>query len=279
MKFGVNAFLWTAQFGEEHLPLMERVKSWGYDGIELFIADPAAFPAQTIYQGLVRNGLGLTVVTVAGPETNPISADAAVRAKAVTHFEDCIKRVADAGGEMLCGPVYAPLGVFTGTRRTEEEWKRGVEFFQKLGPALETNRVTLAVEPLNRFETYFLNTAADAVRLCMEVDHSRVGILFDTFHANIEEKSVPDAYRRIGPFLKHVHTCENDRGTPGTGHVDWTGVFQALDDIDYDGWLTIESFGAAIVEIAAAARIWRDLEKDGDTLAIEGLKFLKSNFG
>ena len=278
MKFGVNAFLWTAQFSEVHLPVMERVKSWGYDGIELFVADPAAFPVQTVYQGLMRNGLGLTVVTVAGPETNPISPDASVRARALRHFEDCIKVVADSGGEMLCGPVYAPLGVFTGTRRTTDEWKRGVEFFQKLGPTLLSNRVTLAIEPLNRFETYFLNTAADAVKLCVEVDHPRVGILFDTFHANIEEKSVPDAYRMLGPFLKHVHTCENDRGTPGTGHVDWTGVFQALADIEYDGWLTIESFGAAIVEIAAAARIWRDLEKDGDTLAIEGLKFLKSNF-
>lgn len=278
MKFGINAFLWTVQFNETHLPLMEKVKSWGFDGIELFIADPKEFAVQPIYNGLVRHGLGLTVVTVAGPATNPISPDAAVRANAVRHFQDCIAKVAEAGGEILCGPVYAPLGEFTGVPRTQDEWKRAVDFFQQLGPTLESNRVTLAVEPLNRFETYFLNTAADALKLCVEVDHPRVGILYDTFHSNIEEKSVPDAYRMLGPFLKHVHTCENDRGTPGSGHVDWTGVFQALHDIDYDGWLTIESFGAALPEIAAAARIWRNLEKDSDTLAIDGLKFLKSNF-
>ncbi len=118
-----------------------------------------------------------------------------------------------------------------------------MECYQSLGDTLAKNDVTIAIEPLNRFETYFLNTAEDAAALCDAVSDPRVGILFDTFHANIEEKNVPNAYRRLGRHLKHVHTCENDRGTPGTGHVDWTGVFSALHDLKYDGWLTIESFG------------------------------------
>ena len=111
------------------------------------------------------------------------------------------------------------------------------------GPVLERYGVTLAIEPLNRFETYFLNTAADAAALCDQIGHPNVGILFDTFHANIEEKSIGQAYRTVGRHLKHVHTCENDRGTPGSGHVEWKEVFEALRDMRYDGWLTIESFG------------------------------------
>jgi D-psicose/D-tagatose/L-ribulose 3-epimerase len=137
--------------------------------------------------------------------------------------------------------------------------------------------VTIAIEPLNRFETYFLNTAADSVRLCDEINHPHVGILFDTFHANIEEKDIGQAYRTVGRHLKHVHTCENDRGTPGSGHVEWPAVFAALRDIQYDGWLTIESFGFAIGEISAAAAIWRDLASSPDVIAWDGLKFLKQN--
>ena len=152
-----------------------------------------------------------------------------------------------------------------------------MEFFQELSPALDQYRITLALEPLNRFETYFLNTAADAVAFCDAIHHPRVGLLYDTFHANIEEKSIPEGYRTAGAHLKHVHACENDRGTPGTGHVDWKGVFQALHDVGYNGWITIESFGSALKEISAAARIWRDLEKDMDTLAANGVGFLRSN--
>jgi D-psicose/D-tagatose/L-ribulose 3-epimerase len=151
-----------------------------------------------------------------------------------------------------------------------------VESYQLLGPALAAHDMTLAIEPLNRFETFFLNTAADAVRLCDEVNHPNVGILFDTFHANIEEKDVAAGYRTVARHLKHVHTCENDRGIPGSGHVDWKAVFQALRDIGYDGWLTIESFGFAIEGLTAAAAIWRDLAPTPDSIAFDGVKFLKS---
>jgi D-psicose/D-tagatose/L-ribulose 3-epimerase len=276
MRFGVNAFLWTANFTAADLPLLEKAASWGYDGIELFISDPASFAIRDIRQGIEENGLGLTVCAVASPETNPISPDPAIRARALLYFQDSIRAVADAGGEILGGPVYAPLGVFTGRRRESEEWRRAVEFLAELGPTLVENRITLAVEPLNRFETYFLNTQADAVALVEQVNHPRIGILFDTFHANIEEKSIAAALRQAGPWVKHLHANENDRGTPGSGHVDWDGLFEAIRAIGYRGWMTIESFGSAIPEIAGAARIWRDLERDSETLAVDGLQFLRS---
>ena len=152
-----------------------------------------------------------------------------------------------------------------------------MECYQSLGPVLARHGVTIAIEPLNRFETYFLNTAADAVALCDQINHPNVGILFDTFHANIEEKNIGQAYRTVGRHLKHVHTCENDRGIPGSGHVEWQEVFQALRDIRYDGWLTIESFGFSLGELSAAASIWRDIAPTPESIAFEGVKFLKQN--
>jgi len=278
MRFGINTFLWTTEFAPHQAKMLDQIKAMGFDGAEIALFDPARFDAPGIRRVFAGAGLGLTVISVMTKDKNPASDDAAVRQRATDHLRAAIENVAEAGGEVLAGPLYAPLGDLPGRRRTTDEWKHAVDVFQSLGPVLDQHGVTLALEPLNRFETYFLNTAADAAEFCRQVDHARVGILFDTFHANIEEKSIADGYRKVGQYLKHVHTCENDRGTPGTGHVDWTGVFQALHDTGYDGWLTIESFGSAIQEIAAAACIWRDLEKDSETLSADGLKFLKTQF-
>jgi D-psicose/D-tagatose/L-ribulose 3-epimerase len=134
--------------------------------------------------------------------------------------------------------------------------------------------VTLAIEPLNRFETYFLNTAADASALCAQIDHPRIGVLLDTFHTNIEEKDVAAAFHSLGGQLKHVQACENDRGIPGTGHVDFGGIFRSLADMGYDAWITIESLGSWS-ELASAAAIWRDLAPSPEAIAFEGLRYLK----
>jgi D-psicose/D-tagatose/L-ribulose 3-epimerase len=178
---------------------------------------------------------------------------------------------------LLAGPLYSPVGYLSGVRRTTDEWKRAVAGYQEIGPVLVQHGFHIALEPLNRFETYFLNTTADGFQLCKEIGHTHAGLLWDTFHANIEEKDIAAALRLGGPFLKHVHTCENDRGTPGSGHVDWKGVFAALRDLQYDGWLTIESFGFALGDIAAAASIWRDLAPTPDEIAWKGIEFLKAS--
>ena len=204
-----------------------------------------------------------------------ISEDPYIRRKALTFLREGIELAGKIGARIFTGPFYAPVGYLAGRRRTTEEWKLAVEGLQSLGDTLSICDVTLAIEPLNRFETYFLNTAADAVALCDEVNHPRIGILLDTFHGNIEEKDPGQAFRAAGKYLKHVHACENDRGIPGTGHVEWSSVFGALRDIRYDGWLVIESFGFAIKEIAAAACIWRDLAPTPEAIAFEGVKFLR----
>jgi D-psicose/D-tagatose/L-ribulose 3-epimerase len=279
MKFGVHSFIWTANFSPADFGLLPRIKEHGFDGVELPLFEPVGYPAAEVRRALADHGLECTFSVVI-PEGMSILADeAAVRAKTRDYLAACIRTIAEAGGKLLVGPVYSPVGYMSGSRRTEAEWKRAVDCYQSLVPVLESCDVTMAIEPLNRFETYFVNTAADLARLCDEVGSPRVGMLIDTFHANIEEKSVAGAYRTAGRHLKHVHTCENDRGTPGTGHVPWMEVFAALRELRYDGWLTIESFGFSLGGISAAASIWRDLAPSPDDIAFEGVKFLKEHMG
>lgn len=277
MKFGVNTFIWSAGFDRSNLPLLPRIKSWGFDGVEVPLFRPKEFPAALIRDGVQANGLECTVCSVLVDGMNLISDDADVRKKTRTHLQDAIKAAAEAGAKLIAGPLYSPVGYLPGRRRTADEWRWAVEGHQSLGETLARYGVTIAIEPLNRFETYFLNTAADAAALAAEINHPNIGILFDTFHANIEEKDIGAGYRTVGKHLKHVHTCENDRGIPGSGHVEWTSVFQALRDLRYDGWLTIESFGFALPDLSAAAAIWRDIETTPESIAIEGVKFLRQH--
>ena len=279
MKFGVNTFIWSEAFDRSNLPLLPKVKAWGFDGVEVPLFRPAEFAAGDIRKGVEANGLECTVCSVLLPGLSLISDDAAVRTKTHAHMQETVKAAADAGAKVLAGPLYSPVGYLPGRRRTGDEWKWAVEGYQSLGETLTRHDVTVAIEPLNRFETFFLNTARDAAALAAEINNPRVGILFDTFHANIEEKDIAAGYRIVGKQLKHVHACENDRGIPGSGHVEWPSVFQALRDVKYDGWLTIESFGFALPNLSAAAAIWRDIESTPESIAVEGVKFLKRNVG
>lgn len=275
MKFGVNTFIWTASFDRSNLPLLPQLKAGGFDGVEVPMFRPAEFATADIAKGLAENGLECTICSVLTGGLSIISEDAAVRRQSRVHMEECVKTAAEVGAKIIAGPLYSPVGYLPGRRRTADEWKWAVDCYQSLGPVLTQYGVTIAIEPLNRFETYFLNTAQDAALLCDQIGHPNVGVLFDTFHANIEEKDIAQGYRTVAKHLKHVHTCENDRGIPGTGHVEWKSVFQALRDIHYDGWLTIESFGFALGELSAAASIWRDIAPTPESIAYEGVKFLR----
>ena len=275
MKYGVHSFIWSADFSPAEAALLPRLKKAGFDGVEVPLFQPAKYPAGEIRRLFEQNGLESTFTVVMVDDLSTISGDAGVRARTRQYLADCIRTIAECGGNLMVGPLYSPVGYLPGRRRTADEWKAAVETFQALGPVAREHGVTLAIEPLNRFETYFLNTVDDGVRLCDEVGDGNVGLLVDTFHANIEEKSIAGAYRKAAKHLKHVHTCENDRGAPGSGHVEWSEVLAALREIGYDGWLTIESFGFALGGISAAASIWRDLAPTPDTIAMDGVKFLK----
>ena len=276
MKFGVNTYIWSADFTPAHLDLLPRLKAGGFDGVEIPIFRPATFEAAAIRRGAEAAGLERTAVASLLPELSLISDDADVRKRTVEHIGSAIKAAAELGSRLFAGPLYAPVGYLPGRRRTDDEWKRAIEGYRQIGETLEAYDVSLGIEPLNRFETYFLNTAADGAALCDAVNHPRVGLLFDTFHANIEEKHVGAAIRTAGRHIKHFHACENDRGTPGNGHVAWDEVFPALREIGYDGWLTIESFGFALGDLSAAAAIWRDIEASPEDIAFDGVTFLRS---
>jgi D-psicose/D-tagatose/L-ribulose 3-epimerase len=278
MKFGVNTFIWSAQYDQSVAALLPLIKERGFDGVEVPLFHPAQFPAAEVRRAVEANGLECTICSILVRGLSLIDEDAGVRRTTHLHLIETIKAAADAGATLIAGPLYCPVGYLPGRRRTPGEWEWAVEGYQALTATLAENGVTLAIEPLNRFETFFLNTAGDAAALCDRVGHPNVGVLFDTFHANIEEKNIAAGYRTVGRHLKHVHTCENDRGIPGSGHVEWPEVFQALRDLDYDGWLTIESFGFALGELSAAASIWRDIESSPESIAFNGVEFLKRNF-
>jgi D-psicose/D-tagatose/L-ribulose 3-epimerase len=275
MKYGVNTFIWSEEFGPATLELLPRIKEAGFDGVQVPLFRPAEFPAAEVRKGFAENDLECSVCAIFLDGQSLISEDASMRKVARQHIQDTIAVAAEAGANFVGGPLYCPVGYLPGRRRTEDEWKWAIEGYQSAGPALAANGMTLGIEPLNRFETYFLNTAADAAALCDAVGNPSIGVLFDTFHGNIEEKDLGDAFRTMGRHLKHVHSCENDRGIPGSGHVQWDRMFPALRDIGYDGWLTIESFGF-VGKLSAAVCIWRDIEKSPESIAFEGIGVLKS---
>lgn len=279
MRLGVNTLIWTAQFGLEHLPLFETIQQHGFDGVEVAGFHFRDFPAREVKATAGALGLDLILCSALTGTLSLASEDAAVRQTTCDFLRIACDTAVAIGTDTLVGPFCTPVGYLPGRRRNAGEWQRVVEGLQSVMPHFEQAGVKMAIEPLNRFETYFLNTTADAVRLCEEVGSPNVGILFDTFHAHIEEKSTRDALVAAGKRLFHVHTCENDRGAPGSGQVHWQGVKEGLAAASYEGWCVIESFGFSIKEIAAAACIWRDLAPSPDEIAWEGAKFLRRLLG
>ena len=275
MKFGMNLLLWTAETTEAHFPLLQRLKEYGFDGVELPLFGP---PQPGVRAELDNLGLGRTAVCVCPAEANPIDPDAAVRRAAVDFLKQRVDWCAELGVEILCGPIHSALGLLKGRGRTPEEWGWCVEVLREASEHAGQAGVKLSVEPLNRFEVYFLNTNADANRLVEEVGHPALGYLYDSFHSNIEER---DIYRSLvdnARGINHIHISENHRGTPGTGHIHWDATFRAIKDSGYDGWLTIEAFGRALPELAAATCIWRDLFDSEEDVARDGLRFMKNGW-
>lgn len=279
MKIGCDLMLWTGCFTRKGIPLIDKVARLGFDGVEFPMFDPKAVDVPATRKALEANGLGSTVCTVI-VTGSLISPDAKERQAAIDHVVRVLEVSKAIGSDCVAGPLYSPVGKLVGRGRNAAEWKHAVASLRKIADAAEVLDITVGIEPLNRFETYFLNTCEDAVKLCREVGSTHVGVHYDTFHANIEEKDPTAALKKVGAkHLMHVHACENDRGIPGTGHVPWEGFFKTLKQLKYNRWMTIESFVPAIKELAAAAAIWRPLAKDGDDLARRGLKFLRANVG
>jgi D-psicose/D-tagatose/L-ribulose 3-epimerase len=278
MKTGMNLLLWTTHVTAEHFPLFARLKQTGYDGVELPLFEGDAAHYKVIRKELDNHGLGCTTVTVASPEANPISPDITMRKAAVERLKWAIEMTAILGGENLCGPYHSPLGVFSGIGPTAGEKKHAADVLRQAAEEAQKAKVMLAIEYLNRFECYFLTTAADAKALVQAVNHPHFRMMYDTFHANIEEKHAGPVIAGIAGSFIHVHISENDRGTPGTGHIAWDETFKALRQARYDGWLVIEAFGRALPALAAATKVWRDLFPSPDEVYTQGLRFMKEKW-
>jgi D-psicose/D-tagatose/L-ribulose 3-epimerase len=275
MKYGMNLLLWTGSVTAEHFPLLGKLKAAGFDGVEIpvFGGDPADY--KPLRAELDKLGLKCTTVTILTTETNAVSPDVAVRKKAGDWLKQVVEINYVLGSETVCGPYHSALGVFSGTGPTADEKKRAADVLRQAAEAAKQANLMLAIEYLNRFECYFLNTAVQAVELVGLVNHPNFRTMYDSFHAHIEEKDPAAAIRKVAPVLAHVHISENDRGTPGTGQVNWDATFNTLREIKYDGWMVIEAFGRALPDLAAATRIWRDLFPSAEEVYTKGLAFMK----
>ncbi|MEI8090211.1 MAG: sugar phosphate isomerase/epimerase [Opitutaceae bacterium] len=278
IALGINSWVWTSPMSDASAELIYRAKAMGFDAFEVAVEDPAHFAADgAVTRALRETGLKPIVCGAFGPTRDLTHEDERFRRESITYIRGALALAQAWGSTVLAGPVYSAVGKRRQLPDAQRkiEWQRAVVGLREAGKIAADAGVTLAIEPLNRFETDLVNTSAQAVRLVDEVGSMAVKIHLDTFHMHIEEKSLLEAIRLAGPRLAHVHGCENDRGAPGTGLVAWGQVAQGLREIGYSGSVVIESFTPECQAIADAAAIWRPLAATQDALASEGLKFLR----
>jgi len=274
---GANSWIWVSPPTDERLAaLAPRIKAWGFDLIELPVESPGDWdPARTA--DLLGNlGLGASICAAMGPGRDFVSTDAATVSSTQDYLRYCIDAVSALGGNVVVGPLYAPVGRTGHLADRAGDIRRLVQNLRPVAEYAGEHDVRLGVEPRNRFETRLINTAEQAIDVVDQVDSPACGILLDTFHMNIEEKSPPDAIRAVGPRLVHFHACGTDRGAPGSDHTDWNAIAGALRDTQYDGAMVIESFTSENEAIATAASIWRPLAAEQDDIAVHGLNFLRA---
>jgi D-psicose/D-tagatose/L-ribulose 3-epimerase len=277
MKFGASTFIWVSPFSNQTLDLIDKVKNIGFDYLEICIEDPETIDVKAIRNHLNETGLEALVCGAFGPNRDISSEDAATRIQGVEYIKTCIDIAAELGSPLVSGPMYSATGK---TRlqtpdEKKQQWAWAAENMKIVADYAAEKDIKLAVEILNRFETDFMNTVEQGLDFLELVDRDNVGFLLDTFHMNLEEKDIAEAIKLAGSKIFNFHSCENDRGTPGTGHIPWNEVFQALNEISYDGPVVIESFTTEIKEIARAVSQWRPLAPSQDSLGEEGLQFLK----
>jgi D-psicose/D-tagatose/L-ribulose 3-epimerase len=278
---GITTWVWTAPLSDDQFPAIARhVADLGFDLIEVPVERTTDL-AYTDAASIIRDaGLDASVCAVMSPDRDLIHSDEVVRSNGVAYVRHCIDAAQTLGARNVIGPLYSAVGRVW--QPTPDERTREVELLvrqlRSLADYAGDRGVVLCIEPLNRFETSFLNLAEQAIDVVDRVDHPACGLLLDTFHMNIEERSLGDAIRAAGPRLRHLHACENDRGTPGKGHVPWQEVADACRAIRYDGPVVIETFNDRVKTLARAVAIWRPLAPSPEYLAREGLRHLRALF-
>ncbi|NIJ51264.1 sugar phosphate isomerase/epimerase family protein [Dyadobacter arcticus] len=272
MKYSMNLLLWGTEIDDSLFPTLELIKEIGFDGVEVPIFNTNPEHWFNFRAKLDSLGLACETDTICGPDQNLISRNPTVRRHTIQHLKSALDCSLVLGATKLMGPFHSALGVFTGMAATEEEWQWGIEGIREVADYAESIDITLGLEYLNRFELYLTSCTDELIRFVNEVNHPNCKIMFDTFHANIEEKNIGDAIRKAANQISFIQLSENDRSTPGKGNVDWEGVFKAIKDIKYDGWLSIEAFSPKL----PVANIWRKMFDSEEQLMRDGLGFIKA---
>jgi D-psicose/D-tagatose/L-ribulose 3-epimerase len=277
MRFGINSFLFTSPFTNASTKLFKQFKKWGFDSVELAIEDPAHIDPAHVKAELDKAGLVCGSVCAAMGPGRDFRGTAEEQKTAMTYCTALIDQMVVLGCPTLMGPVYSVVGLIGSHDEAtkKEHFALVVKNLKVLGKYAQKRGVQITVEPLNRFETDFLNTVDQSLKLLKAVNNPAVRLHLDTFHMNIEEKDSAEAILKAGKYLGHFHACGCDRGTPGNDHIDWKSIAKALKAIKYDGDVVIESFTTDVKVIARAAAIWRKMEPTKNEIAVKGLKFLK----
>lgn len=279
MKVGFNMLVCASLVTKEHLSQLKTIKKAGADGVEIPVMEGDVAHYKKL--GKMLDDLGLertSSMAIIDPSQDPLSADKKCRQGAVDYMRRVIANTEALGGTVMCGPMFQVIGQFSGSGPTEVEKTRAADLLRKVAGDAKEAGVLLALEPLNRFEAHLVNTVAAGADLVNRVHKPNVGLLYDTFHANIEEKDPIGALLRHKAAIKHFHASANDRGTPGQDHIDWKGTFAALHEIKYDGWIVVEAFGDALPGLAAATRIWRKMFKSQEQLAKDSIAFVRKQW-
>lgn len=273
-KIGFNLLAWSAVVSEKSWPIVDRLKEIGYDGIECFIGSPEISDYQRLGQHVKSLDMELTCVFILGKEENLISPSSTVRAKGLDRIKWAIDRANDMDAKLICGPFHSAFATFAQHAPEEREYGWSSEILHAAGEYAAQADIILAIEAVNRYETYLCNTMGQLALLVNKADHPNIKAMFDTHHANIEEKKIKEAIHTIAPILAHVHISENDRGTPGEGHVPWEETFSTLAEINYKNWLVIEGFTRNDPDFANSINVWREYSKPWE-MAEKGLRFIR----
>jgi len=277
MRIGINTFLFTSPFTTESTRLFKTFKKWGFDAVEIPVEDPSHIDPVVVRQELDKLGLTCSSVCACMGPGRDLRGTPDEQKTALDYCKTLIDQMLVLGCPSLIGPVYSVVGKADAVEpaRQKAEWALVVGNIKELAKYAEQKGVQICIEPLNRFETDFLNTCDQGLRLLKAVGSKAVKLHLDTFHMNIEEKNQAAAIRKAGRALAHFHACGCDRGTPGNDHIDWKPIAKALKDIRYNGPVVIESFTTDVKVIARAAAIWRRIEPTRDEIATKGIKFLR----
>lgn len=277
VKIGMNMLLWGIETTPDKIPVFEGLAEAGFDGVEIPLVGQS--PGQLRQMASACDSLGLerTASAFVGLEANPISPEPAIRAAAVENLKRAVDDATVIDAKIIIGGLYQAHKYFTGRAATEDEWNWSAECLHAVGEYAAQSGVRLGLEFLNRFEAFLVTNSADCKRMVEQVGLDNVGVHYDTHHANIEDPLPAVALANIRDELNHVHLSESHRGALGTGQVDWAVNFSALKDIDYSGWLVIESFGTSDPELAVAANVWRNAFSSREDVYREGIKFIREH--